>query len=79
MKDAFDWFIMKKLLHEELLWKDRSVSIHHKSIQTLVTEMYKVKNELPQVIVSSILCLKMQSQYKSLQESGPAIHLVRIL
>lgn len=41
--------------------------------------MYKVKNELPQDIVSGILFLKMQSQYKSLQESGPAIHLVRSL
>lgn len=31
---------------EELLKKDKSVSIHHRNLQHLATEMYKVKNDL---------------------------------
>ena len=29
---------------EELLNKDNSVSIHHKNLQVLETEMFKIKN-----------------------------------
>ena len=34
--------------HEELLEKDGTVSIHHRNIQNLAIEMYKVKNKLAQ-------------------------------
>ena len=30
----------------ELLKKDKSISIHHRNLQHLATEMYKVKNDL---------------------------------
>ena len=39
---------------EELLNKDNSLSIHHRNLQKLVTEMYKVKNNLSSTIMSNI-------------------------
>ena len=36
----------KKSSYEELLIKDGTISIHHRKIQTLATEMFKVKNEI---------------------------------
>ena len=45
----------KKSSYEELLIKDSTVSIHHKNIQTLATEMFKVKNELsPDIIYDAL-------------------------
>ena len=34
--------------------RDSTVSLHHRYIQTLVTEMFKVKNELPPEIICDI-------------------------
>ena len=39
---------------EELLNKDNSLSIHHRNLQKLVIEMYKVKNNLSSTIMSNI-------------------------
>ena len=39
---------------QQLLEKDYSVSIHHKNLQTLVTEMFKMSNILPPEIVKEI-------------------------
>ena len=39
---------------EELLNKDNAVSIHHRNLQILVTEMYQVKNNLSSTIMSNI-------------------------
>ena len=36
----------KQSSYEELLIKDGTISIHHRKIQTLATEMFKVKNEI---------------------------------
>ena len=36
----------KKSSYEELLIKDGTISIHHRNIQTLATEILKVKNEI---------------------------------
>ena len=36
----------KRSSYKKLLIKDGTVSIHHRNIQTLATEMFKVKNEM---------------------------------
>ena len=44
MKGPYELYMeIKKLTLEELLEKDDSVTIHHKNLQKLATEMYKVK------------------------------------
>ena len=40
---------------EELLIKDKSVTIHHRNIQSLATEMYKANNDLSQKLLRSYL------------------------
>ena len=44
---------------EDLLKKDNSVSIHHRNIQALVTEMFKVKNNIAPEIMKEIFAPKM--------------------
>ena len=39
---------------EELLNKSNSVSIHHRNLQVLVTELYKVKSNMPPEILNEI-------------------------
>ena len=43
-----------QLTFEALLRKDRSFSIHHRNLQKLATEMYKVYNDLSPNLVKSI-------------------------
>ena len=43
-----------KLTFEELLRKDNSFSIHHRNLQKLATEMYKVHNDLSPAIMLKI-------------------------
>ena len=49
---------MIRHLHEryldELLRRDNSVSIHHRNIQSLATEKFKIKNEMSPEIASDI-------------------------
>ena len=41
----------KQLSYEQLLIKDGKVSIHHRNIQMLAAEMFKMKNEMfPEII-----------------------------
>ena len=42
------------LSFEELLRKDKSFTIHHRNLQKLATEMYKVYNDLSPSLVKSI-------------------------
>ena len=42
---------------EDLLKKDNSVSIHHRNIQALATEMFKVKNNIANFLISLISLL----------------------
>ena len=41
---------------EELLVKDKSVSIHHRNIQKVAIEMFNVKNDLCPKFISSLFC-----------------------
>ena len=36
----------KKATYDELLRKDNSVRVHHRNLQLLATEIFKVKNDL---------------------------------
>ena len=44
---------------EDLLKKDNSVSIHHRNIQALATEMFKVKNNISPEIMKELFAPKM--------------------
>ena len=44
----------KQLSFETLLEKDGSISIHNRNLQILATEMYKIKNDLPTLIVTEL-------------------------
>ena len=46
---------------ENLLKKDNSVSIHHRNIQALATEMFKVKNNIVPEIMKESFAPKMSS------------------
>ena len=43
---------------KELLEKDHSVTVHHKNLQALVTEIFKVKNDLVPDIMKDVFELK---------------------
>ena len=53
----------KKSSYENLLEKDHSVSIHHKNIQALAIEMFKVKNKLCSEITSNIFMERKNNHY----------------
>ena len=53
----------KKSPYENLLEKDHSVSIHHKNIQALAIEMFKVKNKLCPEITSNIFMERTNNHY----------------
>ena len=52
----------KSSSYDELLLKDGSVSIHHRNIQNLATEMFKVKNDFSPKIVTDIFLQQAQTQ-----------------
>ena len=53
----------KKSFHENLLEKDNSVSMHHKNIQALATEMFKVKHNLCPEIPNDIFMERTNNHY----------------
>ena len=53
----------KQSSYEEILLKNGTVSIHHKNIQILATEMFKVKTELSPEIISDIFTQIMNNHY----------------
>ena len=48
---------------QELLNKDNSVSIHHRNLQVLATEMFKIHRGLPSKILREIFVFKTSSFY----------------
>ena len=52
----------KKSSYENFLEKDKSVSIHHKNIQALAIEMFKVKHKLCSEITSDIFMERTNNQ-----------------
>ena len=53
----------KKSSYEELLTKDGSVSIHHRNIQALATEFYKIKNGYSPELFIEIFARETESHY----------------
>ena len=56
-------------LFKELLEKDHSVTVNHKNLQVLVTEIFKVKNYLPPDNMKDVFELK-ESPYNLWSESN---------
>ena len=53
----------KKSSFENLLDKDKSVSIHHKNLRSLVIDMYKVHRGISPEILSDLFPLRQAHQY----------------
>ena len=53
----------KKSSFEDLLQKDRSVSIHHRNLRTLVAELFKVFKDLSPVTFAEAFPVRQQIQY----------------
>ena len=58
---------------KELLEKDHSVTVHHKNLQALVTEIFKVKNDLSPDIMKDVFELK-EPPYNLRSESNHFTH-----
>ena len=81
LKECCVWVIYndKTLSFEQLLENDNSLSIHHRNIQALVIEMYKVTNRLSPEIMSEIFQISEKSRYNlryTSQFTIPPIHSV---
>ena len=50
---------------DELLTKDKSFTIHHRNIQTLAIEIYKVINNISPEIIKEIFVLKSNCMYNT--------------
>ena len=63
---------------KQLLKKDNSVSIHHRNIQALDIEMYKVTNGLSPEIMNEIFQIREESRYDVRYASQFTIHLFTV-
>ena len=67
----------KQSSYENLLVKDGTVSMHHRNIQALAIEMYKIKNDLSTEILSNIFTQRTQNHYSLRNASDFQIPFVR--
>ena len=58
--------------------KDGTVSMHHRNIQALAIEMYKIKNDLSTKILSNIFTQKTQNHYSLPNASDFKFHLYEL-
>ena len=70
MNVAFDLFNDKLSSYEELLIKGGTVSIHHRNIQALATEMFKVKNEMSPEIICDIFAQRINYNLRHINHFG---------
>ena len=56
-------FIDKHSSFEDLLENDNSVSIHHKNLQALAIEMFKLNTKTSPVIMQEVFLVKKQGNY----------------
>ena len=52
---------------DDLLYKDKSVSVHHRNLQILAIELFKVKNGIAPSLMNEIFTLKENVMYSSKQ------------
>ena len=63
MKDVQLIYNDKRSSFEDLLEKDNSVSIHHKNLQALAIEMFKVHTKTSPEIMQEVFLIKEQGNY----------------
>ena len=67
----------KKSSFHDLLEKDSSVSIHHRNLRALATEMYKIYNGMTPEIVTECFPLRSQGQYNLRSQSDFTLPIIR--
>ena len=69
----------EKSSFHDLLEKDNSVSIRHRNLRALVTEMYRIYNGMAPEIVTEIFPLRRQGQYNLRSWSDFTLPIVRTI
>ena len=67
----------RKSSFEELLRKDNTVSIHHRNLQVLATEIFQIKNDIAPEILNEIFHNR-TSSYNLRKNSSLKLHSVYI-
>ena len=76
---AFDLFTMTNVILRRAFNKDGTISIHHRNIQTLATEMFKVKNEICPGNICDIFTQRINNYYNLRHINHFETHFVRTI